>query len=115
MRPPLSPVSALRLLSCSLTPADPPSSLVTLNATPYLTEYRAGAAYQPASVPSHPRHPFPALTTAQQPPMQPLFTTSFHQPVVRPRPYPAPYSDVLPFNSQTLREAPVPAFYNYRP
>lgn len=35
--------------------------------------------------------------------------------MVRPRPYPAPYSDGLPFNSQTLREAPVPAFYNYRP
>ena len=47
--------------------------------------------------------------------MQPLFNTSFQQPVVRPRPFPAPYTDVLSFNSQTLREAPVPAFYNYRP
>jgi hypothetical protein len=51
--------------------------------------------------------------------MQPMFNTAFHQQqqqqVVRPRPYPAPYSDVLSFNSQTLREAPAPAFYNYRP
>ena len=47
--------------------------------------------------------------------MQPLFNASFQRPVARPRPYPAPYSNVLPFNTQTPREAPVPAFYNYRP
>ena len=93
---------------------------MTLNATPYHSEYRAAATYQPASVPS-----FAAFTTAQQqqqqqqqqqpPRMQPLFNTTFQHSVVRPRPYPAPYSDGLPFSSQTLREAPVPAFYNYRP
>ena len=37
-----------------------------------------------------------------------------HQSVVRPSPYPAPYS-ADPFNTQTPREAAVPAFYNYRP
>jgi len=47
--------------------------------------------------------------------MQPFVNPGFqqHQPVVRPRPFPAPYSDL--FNTQTPREASVPAFYNYRP
>ena len=124
---------------------------VTLDATSYQPEYHAtapaaaAAAYQPASLALGPR-PFTALPASlslslqQQPPMQPLMnaaTANFSRPVVRPRPhhphphphphphgrpYPAPYSDVLPFNpfnTQTPtpmpREAPVPAFYNYRP
>ena len=90
---------------------------MTFNATPYHPEYRAAPTYQPASLTSFASRPFTALPTVQQPPMQPLFNTGFQQlqQQVRPRPYPAPYSDVLPFNLQTPREAPVPAFYNYRP
>ena len=92
---------------------------MTLNAISYHPEYRSVAAYQPASVHTLTSRPFAALPTVQQqqPPMQPFVNVNHgfqqHQPVVRPSPYPAPYSD--PFNTQTPREAAVPAFYNYRP
>jgi hypothetical protein len=89
---------------------------LTLNAASYHPEYHPAAAYQPASLHSLASRPFAALPTVQQqPPMQPYVNPGFqqHQSVVRPRPYPAPYSD--PFNTQTPREASVPAFYNYRP
>jgi hypothetical protein len=127
----IPPCCTPSLVSCS----DPPPSLpplpsptcccrshlltatqVTLNAASYHPEYHPAAAYQPASLHSLASRPFAALPTVQQqPPMQPYVNPGFqqHQSVVRPRPYPAPYSD--PFNTQTPREASVPAFYNYRP
>jgi hypothetical protein len=113
--------SRLRPLS-PLSPANTPP--VTLNAASYHAEYHPAAAYPypPASSTSSlASRAFAALPTVQQPPMQPFINAihaSFQPPPVHPRPFPAPYSDILPFtlsHPQTPREAPAPAFYNYRP
>ena len=113
--PSARPPSAIRRSTASPTLLT--ITQVTLNATSYHPEYHSVAAYQPASV-HHTltSRQFATLPSVQQqPPMQPFVNHGFqqHQPVVRPSPYPAPYSD--PFNTQPPREASVPAFYNYRP